>query len=475
MLEPCHSIKESAVFQRKSVINWYTWRCALFATVGSLLYGIDSGVISTTISHPSFTAYFAPYTCTLSALVSYEVLNADPYFPADIAGAVVSTFFGGTFFGVLFAGWSADYWGRKRTIMFASICGIIAGAIQAGSINVGMLIAGRIVGGFTVGILRGYDNPCIPFRDSAPEQGMYTNRVSTAAIVSQVDVLQQRGLVSGLHGEFVGVGFAIANWVGYGCSFASGDFQWRFPLAIQCIPALVLLGGIWLLPYSPRWLLEQGRDDEAIVIVKKLTQGEGQHMDEVTSAEFIQMQQQIRYEKEHRMKTVREILASKSARKRLLLAVLIQVFTQLSGVNVINYQTNLYEGVGITGHTVTLIAGFYGQSFLDFHTDLLGMVGPTFNIICIAYVDKWGRKPTLWITSIAMAVDMALIMAFTANFSLGYNSIHFFYPPEIMSQNMRAKGTSVATKGKTLEEINALFGDKVVEVNLETDDEKREC
>ncbi|KAG6909494.1 hypothetical protein DXG01_017216 [Tephrocybe rancida] len=452
MLKPCRFVKESTAFHRESVINWYTWRCALFATVGSLLYGIDSGIISTTISHPSFTAYFAPYT-------------------SDIAGAVVSTFFGGSL-------WSADYWGRKRTIMFASVCAIIAGATQAGSINVGMLITGRIVGGVAVGIL----HMTIP---------IYNSEIAPPS---------KRGLVSGLHGQFVGVGFAIANWVGYGCSFASGDFQWRFPLAIP----LVLLGGIWLLPYSPRWLLEQGRDDEAIVIVKKLTQGEGKHVDDVASAEFIQMQQQIRYEKEHRMKTVKEILASKSTRKRLLLAVLVQVFTQLSGVNVINYQTSLYEGVGITGHTVTLIAGFYG------------MVGPTFNIICIAFVDKWGRKPTLWITSVAMAVDMALIMAFTAKYansnnkvgqgftiafifcfsaiySLGYNSIHFLYPPEIMSQNMRAKGTSVAvcsnilvnramvvfflfveTKGKTLEEINALFGDKVVEVNLETEDEKRD-
>ncbi|KAG6879549.1 hypothetical protein C0992_001554 [Termitomyces sp. T32_za158] len=115
-------------------LNWYTLRCSLFATLGSLIYGIDSGIISTTISQTSYLNYFAPYQ-------------------SDIAGAVVSTFSAGDFIGVLFAGWAADSWGRKRTMMFAAIWAIIAGAIQSGSIHVGMLIAGRIIGGFAVGVL----------------------------------------------------------------------------------------------------------------------------------------------------------------------------------------------------------------------------------------------------------------------------------------------------------------------------------
>lgn len=45
-------------------LTWYTFNCALFAAVGSLLYGIDSGIISTTIAHPTFTTYFAPYSGT---------------------------------------------------------------------------------------------------------------------------------------------------------------------------------------------------------------------------------------------------------------------------------------------------------------------------------------------------------------------------------------------------------------------------
>lgn len=118
----------------KPRVNAYTWGCGLFAAVGSLLYGIDSGIVSTTIAQAAFQEYFAPFTPSLK-------------------GALVSTFGAGSVFGVFFAGWSADYLGRKRTIMIGAIIALIAGIIQAASVHIGMLITGRIIGGFAVGIM----------------------------------------------------------------------------------------------------------------------------------------------------------------------------------------------------------------------------------------------------------------------------------------------------------------------------------
>jgi hypothetical protein len=84
------------------------------------------------------------------------------------------------------------------------------------------------------------------------------------------------------------------------------------------------LGGVWSLPYSPRWLLEQGRDDEALAVVKKLNDtGVDMQSDDIYLFQFNQMQQQIRYEKENTIKRVFKIIATNSARKRLLLAVLV--------------------------------------------------------------------------------------------------------------------------------------------------------
>ncbi|RDW63718.1 hypothetical protein BP6252_11263 [Coleophoma cylindrospora] len=405
-------------------VSVYTWTCSTFAAVGSLLYGVDSGIVSTTISQPSFLEYFAP-------------------FPASIKGTVVSIFNVGALLGVLFAGWSADYFGRKRTIQYASLFALLAGIIQASAINIPMLLVGRILGGFCAGIM----NMTVP---------IYHCEVAPPA---------KRGMIAGLHGQFVGVGFAIANWVGFGCSYASGAFQWRFPLAFQCLPALIVLFGASWLPFSPRWLIERRRDDEAMAVLKRL-HGKAGDADSSVQDEFKNIRDQIHLENSIKL-GFKEMFMKPSYRKRLLLAVLIQVFTQLSGINVINYyQTDIYKGLGITGHTITLLASFYG------------MAGPLANIICLMFVDRWGRKRTLWITGLLMAIDASLVMAMTASFvhngspvgkgfaiafifcftmiySLGYNSIHFIYVPEIMPLNIRASGSSISLCCNVL--VNILF------------------
>lgn len=74
-----------------------------------------------------------------------------------------------------------------------------------------MLIAGRIIGGFAVGIM----NMTIP---------IYNSEIAPPA---------KRGMIAGLHAQFVGIGFALANWVGFGCSYSTSSFQWRFPLAFR--------------------------------------------------------------------------------------------------------------------------------------------------------------------------------------------------------------------------------------------------
>jgi Sugar (and other) transporter len=61
------------------------------------------------------------------------------------------------------------------------------------------------------------------------------------------------------------VGYALASWVGLGFYFvnASGS-QWRLPLAIQCLPPLILSCGIYFLPESPRWLIDNDLAEEAL-------------------------------------------------------------------------------------------------------------------------------------------------------------------------------------------------------------------
>ncbi len=66
------------------------------------------------------------------------------------------------------------------------------------------------------------------------------------------------------------VGIVIAYWIGYGLRNNTTAFRWRFPLAFQVVPTLILLCTVWFLPESPRWLMAQGRRDEAVEILRKI-------------------------------------------------------------------------------------------------------------------------------------------------------------------------------------------------------------
>ena len=68
-------------------------------------------------------------------------------------------------------------------------------------------------------------------------------------------------------------GVVVAYWLEFGLSFVDGgnsSVSWRFPIAFQIIPLLVLLGTVWFFPESPRWLTKVGRDEEARFILRRL-------------------------------------------------------------------------------------------------------------------------------------------------------------------------------------------------------------
>lgn len=103
--------------------KWYQFLVSVFASLGSLLYGYDLGVIAGAVASDNFVSTFSP--------TKAEV------------GAVVSVFTGGAFFGAFFAGPAGDSLGRKKTILLGALVFILGGALQTGARGLSYLYAGR--------------------------------------------------------------------------------------------------------------------------------------------------------------------------------------------------------------------------------------------------------------------------------------------------------------------------------------------
>ena len=97
--------------------------------------------------------------------------------------------------------------------------------------HVGMMISGRFLAGVACGQLLAV----VP------------------AYIAEISPPGQRGFLVGLQGMMVAIGFALANWVGYSGSFAAGSASWRIPLAMQIPIPLLLMGLVFLIPFTPRW------------------------------------------------------------------------------------------------------------------------------------------------------------------------------------------------------------------------------
>ncbi|KAF4622597.1 hypothetical protein D9613_009006 [Agrocybe pediades] len=211
----------------------YTWLCGLFASLGSIIFGYDLGVIAGVLPAPDFIR-----------------VMGSRYDNPDLQGLIASIFVLGCFFGMVPVAYLADRFGRRITIQVGAAVYIVGGALQTGARDMDMMLAGRFFAGFGVGIVS----------DLAP---LYQAEIAHPSIRGRLTTLQQ---------FMLGIGAFCASWITYGTSagLKGTQAEWRIPLGIQIAPALPLLAFMLLLPESPRWLAEKGRIDEALSTLARL-------------------------------------------------------------------------------------------------------------------------------------------------------------------------------------------------------------
>ncbi|KAJ5386195.1 hexose carrier protein [Penicillium cosmopolitanum] len=413
--------------------NFFVILISLVVALGGFVYGVDSGsgIIATTLGHDTF---------------KYAMLGPTGA-NASLTGAIVSLYNVGQAVGTFAAGYLANKLSRRWTICISAVIAIIGGILQTAAINADMMIAGRFFAGVGCGIML----TIVP------------------VYIAEVSPPDQRGTIVGLQGFMIAIGFFAANWIGYGGAYATGDAQWRIPLAMQIPGPLALAIGCCFIPYSPRWLIQKERYQEAQAVLALI---HGSCDDDIVEQDLAQIRAQIHADSSQvtSFKLAVTKLLSRQYLHRTFMACFILVMGQFSGSSVIqNYQSSFYAAVGFTGKTSLLISGIYG---------IMGVLGQVIYLFIAA--DRWPRTRTLWVGSIFLSVMIAICMALSAFYgsastenmsgaraaiamiflySCGYavffNGTIWVVPSELFPFFLRSTGMG----GKTLEEIAELFGD----------------
>lgn len=205
-----------------------------------------------------------------------------------------------------------------------------------------------------------------------------------------------RGRLISLQQLMITVGLMVSFWAGAGCEHFDNDAQFRVPLGIQIVPGIVLMIGAFFLPYSPRWLMNQGRDDEALEVLAML-HADNDKNDPYVQSEFEEMKEQIHFERNHAAKSYAELFKG-TIRRRLVLGILIQVFQQFTGINsIMYYAPTIFQQAGINATSATLIA-----------SGVNGVLNMLATIPAVLFLDKLGRRMTLMSGAIFMGSAMIL-------------------------------------------------------------------
>ncbi|KAF9239286.1 general substrate transporter [Melanogaster broomeanus] len=396
-----------------------------FACIGGGLFGLDIASMSGVLNNP---AYFNVFDNPV----------------ANVQGAIVASMPAGSIFGALAVTSLADRIGRKNTVILSSIIWVIGGILQCAAVNRGMLVVGRIIAGISVGLA----STVVP---------IYQSEITAPSIRGRLVSMQQWSITWGI---------LLQYFVQFGCSYIDGTASFRIPWGVQIIPAIILgIGMLWF-PESPRWLVDHGRG--GLQILADL-HGNGNRNDPLVVLEFEEIRQQVNFERNEGAKSYADLLKP-GVFRRVVLGCSLQMWSQLSGMNVMMYYIILvFEGAGLTGRRGNLIA--------DSVQYVLNVV---FTVPAIIYIDRWGRRPLLISGTILMGLFLCLVGGlqgrygewgsvndspawiiinhdsatkgiivcsyfFVCSFAVTLGPVSWTYPAEIFPMRVRAKAVSVAT------------------------------
>ncbi|KAB2102990.1 High-affinity glucose transporter [Alternaria gaisen] len=415
------------------------------AVIGGGLFGFDISSMSAILPTQQYRCYFnqgplgPPFT-------GPEEDCSGP--TADVQGGITAAMPGGSFVGALVSGYLTDKLGRRRAIQIGCAIWIIGSIISCAAQNIGMLIAGRFINGLSVGICS----------------------AQVPVYVSELAPPSRRGRVVGSQQWAITWGILIMYYISYGCSFLDGEKAFRVPWGLQMIPAVILAIGLIFLPESPRWLARHDRWEETQAVLT-LVHGKGDPNSPFVKLELDEIRQMIEFERQNADVSFMELFKPKML-NRLHIGVFTQVWSQLTGMNVMMYYiTYVFGMAGLTGN-INLVA-----------SSIQYVINVLMTVPALLFMDRWGRRPMFVIGAILMMTWMfanAGLMAsygkpappgglgniaeqsweiggaparaviactylFVASYAPTWGPASWVYPPEIFPLRIRGKAVAVAT------------------------------
>ena len=398
----------------KTYNSVYIFGITLIATLGGLLFGYDTAVISG--AEKSIQAYL---------INSLELGNF-------AHGATVSSALIGCILGGAISGFLSNRFGRKKTLLLAAFLFFTSALGSAypeflffdkGNPSFGLLAVFnfyRIWGGIGVGL-------------ASAVTPTYIGEIAPAEMRGRLVSCNQFAIIFGMLVVYF-VNWGIANgqtieWI--------NDTGWRYMFLSEAVPAGLFFMLLFFVPETPRYLALVNNKEKALAVLEKINVSKERAksiLDEITA-------------------TIGEKAKGKVfsyGKKVIIIGILLSVFQQFVGINVVLYYApRIFESMGVA------------RDASMFQTIVMGLVNVIFTVVAIVTVDKWGRKPLLITGSIGMAVGMVaiailsylniisiltlvFIIIFTASFMMSWGPICWVYISELFPNKIRGQAVAVA-------------------------------
>jgi sugar porter (SP) family MFS transporter len=380
------------------VTSRHAYLIAAVAAISGLLFGFDTAVIN-------------------GALI---FLRQDFQLSTQGTELATSSLLFGCAAGAACAGWLTDRFGRKHLLIVSALLFAASAVGAALPRTLAEFVVARVAGGLAIGV-------------ASVLAPLYIAEISPKAIRGRLVSLNQMAIVTGILVAY------FVNWI----LAHGGTSSWRLMFGVAAVPSVAFFLALLFVPESPRYLVETGREDEALRVLARVG-GTGEAREQLAD---------IRGAIAEESGALRELFAPR-LRKPLGIAVFLAVFQQVTGINTVIYYGALIFKEQVGGQSDASAIGA---------NVTIGIVNFLMTVVALSAIDRFGRRPLMLLSSAGMALSLFVlgllflvqpppatailvaILVYVASFGAGIGPGVWVVISELFPTRIRGRAMSLAT------------------------------